>query len=222
MLVYKATNKHTGKAYIGLTETMLELRIQRHWAERLHAENNKFKNALKKYGREGFDWEVLRECKTFEEMNDYEVAYIAMYDTFHNGYNSTTGGYNGHMTNKKLDELPGIHLPEYTIGTKMKHSKQYRENMRKAKKEWWDSEEGMQLRQEKSEKMREFWDSPEGQERKKLLAAKCGRPQQTKLTDEQQQEAYAKWSNGQSMNSLAKEYGVARPTLKRYFDNQKP
>lgn len=124
------------------------------------------------------------------------------------------------MIDKKLSELNGIRLPEVIVGAGQRRSAHYRENMSKSKKEWWDSEEGMQLRQEKSEKMKEFWSSPEGERQKRELAKKCGRPQQTKLSDEQQGEAYVKWQNGQSLNSLSKEYGVSRTTLTRYF--QKP
>lgn len=222
MLVYKATNKHTNKSYVGLTETTLELRIQRHWGDRNKSENNKFKNALKKYGKDAFVWEVLHECETVAELDFYEQVYIEKFDTYNNGYNSTTGGYLGHMTDKKLSELHGIRLPEVVVGAGQRRSEHYRENMSKSKKEWWDSEEGMQLRQEKSERMKEFWSSPEGQKQKRELAKKCGRPQQTKLDNAQQKEAFDKWQAGQSVNSLSKEYGVARPTLMRYFKNQKP
>ena len=159
MLVYKATNTHTNKAYVGLTETTLKKRIERHWGDRNKYVNNKFKNALKKYGKNAFTWEVLRKCATVEELDYYEQFYITEHDTFHNGYNSTTGGYNGYMTNKKLDELDGIKLSALVVGSSARRSKRYRENISKAKKGWYETEEGQKLRQEKSEKMKEFWAS---------------------------------------------------------------
>lgn len=217
MLVYKATNTISGKAYVGLTETTLAKRRARHyWDAKTKNTNRKFLNALNKYSPASWEWDILRECETVEELNDYEIAFIAQYDTFHNGYNSTTGGF-WHMTDRKINDLPGIKLAALKVGGETRRSQSYKDNMSNAKKEFYQTEEGLELRQQKSEKMVEFWNSPEGQEQKKILSQKCGRPQQTKLTDEQKKEAFDKWEEGQSLNSLSKEYGVARPTLKRYF-----
>jgi hypothetical protein len=42
-------------------------------------------------GRNGFIWGVIEECD-FDMLNDKEIYWIAKYDTFNNGYNSTIGG----------------------------------------------------------------------------------------------------------------------------------
>ena len=60
----------------------------------------KFGKAIKKYGWHNFGHEVLLafECETKEELvfwlNQWEAYYIEKYDSFNNGYNSTTGGDN--------------------------------------------------------------------------------------------------------------------------------
>lgn len=53
--------------------------------------NNKIHRAMRKYGRENFYLEILEECNR-EDLNSREKYWIAYYDSFHNGYNSTEGG----------------------------------------------------------------------------------------------------------------------------------
>jgi group I intron endonuclease len=95
MLIYRATNKINNKAYIGLAQDF-EVRKNKHIAD---AESGVLKyyfyNAMRKYGAESFEWDILAECDTREEASDLEVELIAKHDTFHNGYNSTTGGERG-------------------------------------------------------------------------------------------------------------------------------
>lgn len=65
------------------------------------SESTKFYNAIKKYGWDNFKHEVVLtiECETKEELwfwlDEWEKYYIEKYDSFHNGYNSTTGGSSG-------------------------------------------------------------------------------------------------------------------------------
>lgn len=87
-LIYKVTNKVTGKSYIGQTRYSLEFR----WRQHLHKKDNTyFHNAIRKYGPDNFSREVLEECDV-SELNSREIYYIAKYDTFRNGYNLTKGG----------------------------------------------------------------------------------------------------------------------------------
>ena len=76
-------------------------------------EPTKFYNAIKKYGWNNFIHEILLviECKTEEELvfwlDEWEKYYIWLYDSFYNGYNSTTGGSNGirsEETKRKMSE----------------------------------------------------------------------------------------------------------------------
>lgn len=59
---------------------------------------NRIENARKKYGPQNFDYEVLEviECRTIEErnmqLNDKEIYYISLFDSYNNGYNNTIGG----------------------------------------------------------------------------------------------------------------------------------
>lgn len=91
--IYKATNKINGKMYIGRTSyDKLYKRINTHvWYSRHKNSNIPFSNALKKYGKENFEWEILEECKK-EDMGIREIHWI---DQLNPEYNVTLGGDGG-------------------------------------------------------------------------------------------------------------------------------
>lgn len=93
-IIYKATNMVTGKVYIGLTIQGLEKRKSQHNRK---ADNRrytyKFYNAIREHGADAFIWEIVESnIKSKELLKSREIYWIAFYDSFHNGYNSTTGG----------------------------------------------------------------------------------------------------------------------------------
>ena len=98
--IYKFTNKANGKSYIGQS-IYLEERYkqhQRNYNNKNHSSyNSKFYSALRKYGFNNFDYEILYSTQdeiTYEELNTLEVMYVAYYDSFQNGYNMNPGGNN--------------------------------------------------------------------------------------------------------------------------------
>lgn len=94
-VIYKFTCKTTNKVYVGQTIQAPESRRNAHGAGSFNPNNrsynSKFYRAIRKYGWEDFDFDVICECEK-HQMNDLEVKYIAIYDSYHNGYNETTGG----------------------------------------------------------------------------------------------------------------------------------
>lgn len=94
MIVYKATNKTNGKVYIGLTTKSLAKRRagHHHEAKKLNSQLA-FHRAIRKYGRDGFSWEVIEELEDTESLLAREIYWIDYYGSFgKNGYNMTTGG----------------------------------------------------------------------------------------------------------------------------------
>ena len=94
MVIYKATNKINGKEYIGQTITTLESRKRTHIWESL---NNRctgyFHKAIRKYGPNNFDWEILHtNINNIGDLNKLEIFYIGYYNTFNSGYNLNLGG----------------------------------------------------------------------------------------------------------------------------------
>ena len=83
-IIYKITNRLTGKAYIGQTTGNLD----KYWGSGKY-----IIAAIKKHGKESFTKEVLKECKTENEMNEQEIFFIEKFNTkVPNGYNITIGG----------------------------------------------------------------------------------------------------------------------------------
>lgn len=94
MIIYKATNKINGKIYIGQAVDTLARRKTEHLSKSNNGSRFYFHRALRKYGVDGFTWEIIQVCKDIDELNKQEVYYIAFYDSFKNGYNMTRGGKN--------------------------------------------------------------------------------------------------------------------------------
>jgi len=91
--IYRATNKINGKFYIGQTTyDKLYKRISSHiWYAKNYNTNIPFANALRKYGKENFDWDILEECN-ISEKGEREIYWI---DLLKPHYNATLGGDGG-------------------------------------------------------------------------------------------------------------------------------
>lgn len=88
--IYKHTNKINGKVYIGQTCQ----RPKERWQNgKGYIGCPKFWAAIEEFGWDAFEHEILIDnISTQDEANEFEQKYIAEYDSYHNGYNSTLGG----------------------------------------------------------------------------------------------------------------------------------
>lgn len=99
MGIYKITNMINGKAYIGQAKN-IERRWKTHITKHNNPKNKEYNKvlycAMRKYGFENFEFEILIECE--EELLDLmEIYYIEKYNTYihsenSNGYNMNKGG----------------------------------------------------------------------------------------------------------------------------------
>lgn len=96
--IYVITNIVNGKQYVGQTVKTLEQRLERHIADsfRVNADgayrhNSKINYAIRKYGGENFIIQLIGEYDA-QDLDDMEIHFIELYDTYYNGYNSTLGG----------------------------------------------------------------------------------------------------------------------------------
>lgn len=94
MIIYMATNRINYKEYIGQTISNLQRRKNQHIQNSLSKKDNTyFHAAIRKYGSNNFDWEILHDNITnMNDLKKLEMFYIELYDTFNNGYNLTKGG----------------------------------------------------------------------------------------------------------------------------------
>lgn len=93
MIIYKVTNLTNNKIYIGQTINSLKSRISQHYGDSKR-HNYRFCNALNKYNKNDFVWEIIEKCNSIEELNEREQFWIKYYDSTNKniGYNLTTGG----------------------------------------------------------------------------------------------------------------------------------
>jgi group I intron endonuclease len=110
--IYMITNKMNNKKYIGQS-----INIKRRKSEHFTKHCNKMviSNAIFKYGKENFDFEILKECDE-SQLNELEIKYITEYKSNNRefGYNVDNGG-NG---TGKLSEETKQKLRELNLGVK--------------------------------------------------------------------------------------------------------
>lgn len=105
-LVYMATNKINGKRYIGMTRQTMEYRRSAHYhraetgikgygAPRISA-------AIRKYGRDAFEWCVLETDLSIEGAKQKEIELIALLKPEYNVTKGGDGGGNPAWNRKKI------------------------------------------------------------------------------------------------------------------------
>ena len=97
MIIYKATNKINGKCYIGQTRHSLEHRKTIHLRCAKKGVETHFYQAIRKYGEENFEWEIICSANDKKRLNELETFYIQKYDSIKHGYNMVDGGDNNVM-----------------------------------------------------------------------------------------------------------------------------
>lgn len=106
-VIYKINFK-SGKVYIGLTNDFKARRNQ-HLSD-MHKEDYKVYRAMRKYHTTKDDFEIIEDSiLTKDAAASREIYWIAFYDSYRNGYNSTPGGECG---NYRLGE--NSHLAKLT------------------------------------------------------------------------------------------------------------
>lgn len=92
--LYVVSNRVNRKCYVGWTGDQAQQRWNEHCQEAKRGESERyFCKAIRKYGREGFDWEVIQTFHTKEEAIQAEIYWIAELKRFGiELYNLTEGG----------------------------------------------------------------------------------------------------------------------------------
>lgn len=133
MIVYKCTNLINDKIYIGKTYNFKKRKQQHCWD--LNKYISYFHNAISKYGKENFQWNILNEVKTNKEANELEIFWINYFksNNFKYGYNMTIGGegFTGYKwTEEMRKKRSGINHHLYN----KHHTKEARNKIKKARK----------------------------------------------------------------------------------------
>ena len=128
MIIYKSTNKITGKIYIGQTTKSLEQRIKGHLNESKIDKNRPFLLSINKYGIGNFVFEIIDSADNLNELNDKEIYWIDFCNSVSpNGYNVTGGGQGKKMkTTKELSRIISEGLKNSEKWQKTKNSEEYK------------------------------------------------------------------------------------------------
>lgn len=99
MIIYKLTNKINGKIYIGQTIKSFEERLRGHIYDaqyRKKTSESRLSNAIRKYGIDNFEKEIIYTASSIEELNEKEEFYIKHFNSTNReiGYNIKYGGNN--------------------------------------------------------------------------------------------------------------------------------
>ena len=89
-IVYAYRNKINGKHYVGQT-TQPEKRHHAHMSGR-SGKSVRFGNAVKKYGPDAFEYEVLVSGVPTDDLNAWERYFVWLFHSLTMGYNMTPGG----------------------------------------------------------------------------------------------------------------------------------
>lgn len=114
-VIYKHTLKSDGRVYIGQTGN-----IKVRWRPYMYKHSWYFYNAIKKYGWDSFDHEILMDGLTKKEADAYEELFIAQYNSTNKLF-----GFNLHRGGRARS---GKDSPTYG----MKHSEETRRKMSEA------------------------------------------------------------------------------------------
>ena len=104
-IIYSYKNKTNGKRYIGQTINPQQ-RKSAHISDSTHIDT-KFYRAVRKYGWDNFEYEILAESEDRNELDKLEVDFIKSFNSIENGYNIRSGGEHptmGEETKKKLQQ----------------------------------------------------------------------------------------------------------------------
>lgn len=90
--VYLRRNKVNNKVYVGITVKTPEQRAGKNGKWYLQNTRNKFARAIKKYSWDAFETTIIATGLNEKTALAYERFWIAVFDSYKNGYNSTPGG----------------------------------------------------------------------------------------------------------------------------------
>lgn len=97
MIIYKAVNKINGKIYVGQTSNTLEVRKAQHLKKAHGGVKTHFYDAIRKYGDDAFEFSIVGEAKSKQDLNLLETYYIQKYNSIKDGYNMVDWGDNNVM-----------------------------------------------------------------------------------------------------------------------------
>lgn len=133
--IYAIINTINNKIYIGQTKQGYRKRFIQHLCPK--DGSPLLNNAIKKYGKENFECELLDIVYSQKEANIKEKLWIKVLKTYtkENGYNLSMGGAIGNFNKETLEKMSNMQKGELNSFFNKKHTEEAKEKMSKWKKE---------------------------------------------------------------------------------------
>lgn len=131
--IYFHTCRISDKSYIGYTKSTMIDRWDAHVYDAFKKNSTfAFHRALRKYGIENFDHQILEECCDLASAKRQEIFWIAVKKSFENGYNMTKGGDSPPIFERTL-KYKENHRKATSLGTKAAYQRvEVQENVKKS------------------------------------------------------------------------------------------
>jgi group I intron endonuclease len=156
MLIYKITNLIHGRVYIGQTiQTNPKMRWYSHQADARHGKKSHLYDSMRKHGVENFNWEIIDQAKSVEELNELESKWLAHYRSVGEVYNNREAVNNKLHSAESIERMKeaqrkaharrraengGVETTNRVLKTSgWKNSEQAKLNKKMAQRKYWDS-----------------------------------------------------------------------------------
>ncbi len=131
-VIYMAKNLINGKIYIGQTVDFVKRKSGHIRSAEKNLSNMVFGKAIKKYGRDSFNWTILENAESKKELDEMEIKWIKFHKSYDRecGYNVELGGNGpGKCTEETIlkNSLSHIGQPAWNKGKKL--SEDHRKNL---------------------------------------------------------------------------------------------
>lgn len=151
MIIYKLTNKINNKIYIGQTIQSFDDRMRGHLYDAMYRKNtsdSRLANAIRKYGFDNFEKEIIDQAETIEELNYLEEYYIEKFNACDRdiGYNIKYGGNNFKLSDETKAKIGNKTKERFYNNTDIQHKvldglKKGHDTMKKKSEEYFVEKE---------------------------------------------------------------------------------
>lgn len=217
--IYKYQNKINGHCYIGQSIN-IERRQYGHKSSAYNKNaddyNSQFHQAIRKYGLENFDYEIIAELSpneyTKETLDNLEKFFIKYYDSYQNGYNASPGGENSGRSSlgetngralltqhevEYIRECYNDHVPFKVVYQEF----QDKISKRGLQKIWW-FDTWKNIHPEYHNKENKYWHSHQAKANSPEIASQNKR----KFTEQQVKDMRQDYDNGMTPKEVWKKY----------------